>query len=198
MSEAATLTSLWRAMAPRTVVAEAPPSVGEIAAAADAAGEARGRTQERAALEPLRAVFAAAEQALTAAAAIDADTLQPLFADLVTRVARAVVDAELRTGPDAIARLVSAALASIEIEGDPVLHLSAADAALLSGRHPGESRDPSPDAQMMGPGMHRDDGCGATIVIDPSLAPGEMRVETPRHVVAASLHARLAEIVAGL
>ncbi|TRW14097.1 FliH/SctL family protein [Glacieibacterium frigidum] len=172
MSEAATLTSLWRAMAPRVAEPVAPPDVGAIAAAADAAGEARGRAEERAAIEPLRAALTAAESALVAATAIDAEALQPLFADLVTRVARAVVEAELRTSPEAIERLVAAALASIEVDGAPVLHLSAADAALL-------------ETQL-------------AVVIDPTLAPGDIRVETPRHVVAASLTARLGEIVGSL
>jgi flagellar biosynthesis/type III secretory pathway protein FliH len=172
MSEAATLGALWRAMAPCVTASVAAPSVGEIAAAADAAGEARGRAGERAALAPLRAALAAAERAMASALAVDADALQPLFVDLVTRVARAVVEVELRTAPDAVARLVAAALASIEIDGDPVVHLSASDAALL-------------DTPLV-------------VVVDPALAPGSIRVETPRHVVAASLEARLAEIVAAL
>lgn len=172
MSEAATLSSLWRAMAPRVAEPVALPDVGAIATAADAAGEARGRAEERAALAPLRTALTAAERALAAAAVIDAETLQPLFAELVARVARAVVDGELRTGSEAIAALVAAALASVDVDGEPVLHVSAADAVRL--------------------------GTSLAVVVDPALAPGEIRVETPGHVIAASLNARLAEIVGAL
>ena len=171
MSEAAALSHLWRAMAPRAVIAPpTPPSVGEIAAAADAAGEARGRAAERAALEPLRTTLAAAEGAWRAAMTIDTETLQPLYADLVTRLAQAVVDGELRASPAAIERLVAAALAAVEVDGDATLYLCEADAA-----------------------HYRE----ANAVVDATLSPGEIRLETPRHVVAASLSARLAEIVAG-
>ena len=169
---AAPLSALWRAITPCSPAATpTPPSVGEIAAAADAAGETRGRAAAQAELAPARAALVAATHALEAAVTIDADTLQPLFAELVTRIAGAVIDAELRMSPAVIERLVTAALAAIEVDTPATLHLSAYDAAHLA--------------------------TPLTVVVDAALEPGEIRVETAHHVVAASLTSRLAEIVAG-
>ncbi len=169
ITTATSLASLWSAMSPRARPAAPPlPDVGAIAAAAEAQGYARGRDEAEAALVPERAALAAAAAELRAACAIDPEALRPLFVDLVTRVAAAVIDAELQTSLASVRRLVDVALASIEGDGEAVIHLCPEHAARLDA------------------------------IPDPDLAPGEVRLETPRHVVAASLAARLAAIVADL
>lgn len=166
---AASLSSLWSAMTPRTrPLAPPPPDVGAIAAAAEAQGYARGRDDAEAALVPERAALRAAVAALDAACAIDPEALRPAFVDLVTRIAEAVIGAELKLSLDAVARLVDAGLASIETAGEAAVYVSPDHAARLGA------------------------------VADPDLAPGEVRIETPHHVVAASLAARLAAVVADL
>ncbi len=96
-----------------------------------------------------------------------------------------------------------------------------AEAPSPSSRHSGERQNPSstkaptlPHVTPMDSGVRQNDGAragarphgndGAEVgdrpifAIDPTLVPGDIRIETPRHVVAASLTARLAEIVAAL
>ena len=119
MSEAtlAPLSMLWSALGPRPAAVPDVPDVGSIAAAAAAQGRAEGRAEAEAELAPLHAALADAATALRAAQAIDAETLQPLFADLVARIASAVVDAELQAGPAVIDRLVAAARRPIRRPG---------------------------------------------------------------------------------
>ena len=171
----APLSTLWSAMAPAARPAAAPPpDVGAIAAAAEAQGYARGLAEAEVALAPALAALAGAVAALEAALVIDPQALQPLFVDLVTRIASAVVDGELRQSREGVERLVTEALAGVEGGGPTSLHLSPADAAAIG----------APE--------------GVTLVIDPDLVPGEIRVETTAHVIAASLNARLAAIVGAL
>lgn len=174
MSEAALapLSTLWSAMSPRRAPEIVPVDVGVIAAAAEAQGHAAGRAEALAEVEPLRAALGTATAGLERAATIDPAALQPLFIDLVTRICTAVVGAELRLSPDIVTRLVAAALAAVECGGDALVYLSPADAALVSG--------------------------DLAAIADPELVDGEVRLETPAHVVAASLAGRLAAIVEGL
>jgi|GEM_PF-3111846 len=175
MSEVALapLSSLWSAMAPRRPAAATPlPDVGAIAAAAETHGRADGRAAAETELEPLRTILSASIGALEAAREIDAAALQPLFVELVTRIASAVIDGELRQSPEVVGRLVEATLAAVTTDGATVIRLSVDDAARMSG-------DPR-------------------VVADPELASGELRVETPQHIVAASLDARLMAILCGL
>ncbi|WP_419815207.1 hypothetical protein [Glacieibacterium sp.] len=150
------------------LIAAPSPDCGAIAAAADAVGYARGWTEAEAALQPLRDRLGQAAQALDAASVIDPASLTPLFVTLVRRIAEVVVDGELRQSPEVLERLVASAFAAVDTEG-ATLRLSPRDAALL--------------------------GMGT---IDLELSDGEIRVDTARHVVAASLATRLAEAVAGL
>ena len=170
ITTAASLASLWTAMNPRPrPVAPLPPAdVGAIAAAADAQGFARGRAETEAGLARERAALAAAIAELQRARVIDAETLRPLLVDLVTRIAAAAIDLELRSSLAPIERLVATALAAIEDDGATIVYLCPDHAARLNA------------------------------TADPDLAPGEVRVETPQHVVAASLAARLAAVVADL
>ena len=170
----APLSTLWSAMSPVRPVVAAPIDVGPITAAAEAQGFARGQAEAETGLAPALAALTAAAAALDAALVIDPASLHPLFVDLVTRIASAVVDGELRQSRDAVERLVTEALAAVENGGPTSLHLSPADAAAIA----------APE--------------GLTLVIDPDLAPSEIRVETAAHVIAASLDARLAAIVGGL
>lgn len=174
MSEVALapLSTLWSAMSPCRPVEIVPVDVGAIAAAAEAQGRAAGRAEALAEVEPLRAALLAATAGLERAQAIEPATLQPLFTDLVTRICTAVVGAELRLSPNVVARLVAAALSAVESGGDALVYLSPDDATLLSSE--------------------------LAAIPDPELANGEVRVETPAHVVAASLAGRLAAIVEGL
>ncbi|QXQ08066.1 hypothetical protein KX816_08850 [Sphingosinicellaceae bacterium] len=188
MSDAmlAPLSTLWSAMSPARPAVTPPVDVGAIAAAAEAQGFARGRDEVDAALAPAFTTLAAAVAALDAALVIDPATLQPLFVDLVTRIASAVVGGELRQSGDAVERLVAEALGAVEGGSEATLHLSADDASFF--RHPRLRGD---DGEDSGSDLPR-------IVIDPDLAPGEIRVETATHVFAASLDARLAAIVGAL
>lgn len=170
----APLSTLWTAMSPARAVVAPPVDVAAIAAVAEAQGFARGQAEAEGALAPALAALAAAAAALDAALLIDPATLHPLFVDLVARIASAVVDGELRQSCEAVERLVTEALAALENGGPTSLHLSPADAAAIA----------APE--------------GIALVIDPDLAPGEIRVETAAHVIAASLDARLAAIVGGL
>lgn len=174
----APLSTLWNAMAPATrPVAPPPVDVGAIAAAAEAQGFARGQAEAEAALAPALAALAAGVAALDAAQIVESATLHPLFVDLVTRIASAVVGGELRQPQDAVGRLVAEALVAVEGGGEVTLHLSADDAAFFPGEMSGD---------------------WPRFVVDPDLAAGEIRVETAAHVIAASLDARLAAIVGAL
>ena len=171
----ASLAALFAAMGPR--VARAPgPSPDTLMHAAEAHGRALGRADAAADLAPLAARLTAAVASAEAATIVDAAALAPLFVELVGRVARAVIDVELRVSGEAVARLAAAALAAIDVDGGVTVFVNADDAALLSA------------VDVMGQAM----------TVDPALPPGDVRVETPRHVIAASLSARLADIVAGL
>ena len=175
MFEVATpLAALFTAMGPRVFGAVPPIDVAALTAAAEAVGEARGRAVAVTELEPLKSALASAIQAAEAAAVIDCMTLQPLFYALVSRIASVVIDAELRQSPEGLQRLVATALAAIETKATQV-RLSERDAALLAKA-----------------------GIDVPVVVDPALADGDIRVDAARHVVAESLPARLAEIVAGL
>ena len=175
MFEVATpLAALFTALGPRVFGAVAPIDVAALTAAAEAVGEARGRAVAEAELEPLKSALASAIQAAEAAAVIDCMTLQPLFYALVSRIASAAIDAELRQSPEGLQRLVATALAAIETKATQV-RLSERDAALLAKA-----------------------GIDVPVVVDPALADGDIRVDAARHIVAVSLPARLAEIVAGL
>ncbi len=176
------LASLFAAMGPRTAATPPATNVEAIAAAAEARGRAVGRAEAEAELAPLLDLLRAAVGRVDAACTIDAEGLAPLFADLVGRVARAVIEGELRLSGDAVARLVATALAAVEVAGSVMVFASEADHDLLV-RHSGDDRKEAPPP---------------TFLIDPTLAPGDIRVETPKHVVTASLTARLAEIVAAL
>jgi flagellar biosynthesis/type III secretory pathway protein FliH len=175
MSEAAVanLSSLWIAMRPPVIAPEPPVDIEALTVAARAAGHAAGRAEGDAALAPLRRGLAVATEALHAAAVVDIAVLQPLFAELVTTIAGVVIAAEVRTSPEILTRLVAAALAAIEIEDDATLHVTAADAALLHGE------------------------VSLPLVVDETLPPGEIRIETAHHIVAASLGARLAAVMEG-
>lgn len=172
MSEAvlAPLSTLWTALSPRVAPATPPPDVGAIAAAAEAQGHARGVAEAEALLAPRHAALTAALAAAAAAQTIDAATLQPLFVELVSNIAAAVIDGELRQSSEAVGRLVAAALAAVESDGAPTLYVGI-------------------DAECAFDGF--------ITIVDPDLPPGAIRVETARHVVATSLQARLAAIVAG-
>src|SRR5207237_10539747 len=104
-------------------------------AAAEAHGYACGRADAEAALAPLRLAVEQAIAGLQAAHAIEPAALQPLFADLVIRIAGAVIDGELRQSADAVERLVAAGLAAIEIDGAATIRLSPGDAARLALDH---------------------------------------------------------------
>lgn len=174
MSEAVLtpLSTLWSALAPRSAATTPPPDVGAIAAAAEAQGHARGLAEAEAALAPRLQALDAALAALDAALVIDPAALQPVFAELATRIAEAVIGGELRQSPVLVERLAAEALAAVTVDGETMLYVA-------------------PDDPLPG-------GLGVRVAVDPELAPGSVRVETAGHVVAAGLADRLAAVVAGL
>ena len=169
-SGASSLVSLYAAMAPAPAAAVV--DVDRILSEAYARGVADGEAAATAALAPDRSLLANLGAALTAATAIDIETLRQPFAALVTAVAEAVVMAELALSPAIIERLVEAALASAVAEPATVR------------LHPDD--------------ITSADDCPVRILADPELARGSVAVEGPAFVVYDGLAARLATLLASL
>lgn len=143
----------------------------EAFAAGRAAGLAEGLADGAAAVAPERERLRAAVAAFEAARAIDGAALAPLFAQLATRLAEAVVGAELRLGPDVVLRLAQAALAAAG-PGAAALRAHPRDAALL-----------------------RAAGTAVTLIEDAAMPPGDLLVEGGDWVVADGISARLAAVL---
>lgn len=181
------LAQLLDRLAPRPVAEAAPapeppaPDLDAIRRAAHVAGydegftagHAAGRAEAEAALAPLRADLAEAAAALSAACAIDAARLQPLLADLVGGMMRAVLAVERR---DAAALLPLAAAALAEVATD--------EAATLVAH---------PDT-LAGLAAHLP---GVATAADPTLAPGSFCVSGPDFIVPVDLDQRLARVLEG-
>ena len=156
---------------------EPPPPVdveavrAEAFAAGRAEGLAEGLAAGAAAVAPERERLRAAVAAFEAARTIDGAALAPLFAQLATRLAEAVVGAELRLGPDVVLRLAQAAL-GVAGPGAAALRANPADAALL-----------------------RATDIAVTLIEDPAMAAGELLVEGGDWVVAEGISARLAAVL---
>lgn len=148
--------------------------VAALCAAAHADGETAGRAAAEAALEPVRAIMAAASEALAASAQIDPDTLQPMFIGLVERVCAAALMAELRLAPDALRPLVEAALAA------------AGGRAARLRLHPETLA--ALDLDML----------AVEVTADPALGRDAVAIDGPAFALETSLTERLAVIVAAL
>ncbi len=107
------LAGLLSALQPRAEPVAAPVDIAAVRAEAWDAGFVAGAAEADAALAPLRAHLAAAAAAFEAACQIDADTLRPVLAALVRRVAEAVLMAELSAGAAVLQPLVDAAIAAV-------------------------------------------------------------------------------------
>ena len=170
------LAGLLDALQPRPEAVLPPPDLDAIRAEAHAAGQAAGRADgaasERVALAPLRAKLAAACEALSAAAVVDAEALRAPLAALVRHLAEAVLLAELRRDPAVLLALATAALAAV-VPGQ---------AATLVAH---------PDTlAALGPLLS-----GVATAADPGLAPDCITVSGADFIIDTSLSARLADIL---
>lgn len=163
------LASLYAAMLPPPPPSEPATDVEAIADDAYRAGFAAGTAQAEAGLQPERAMLKTAAAAVIAATVVDPDALRGVFLTLVRALAEAVVAGELRQNPEAMPRLVDAALASVATRDGVVLRVHAGDAMLLSLDIP--------------------------VVVDPTLARGEVYIDGPDFVVRDGLNARLEALI---
>jgi len=168
------LHALLTAMAPSPVVAPQMVDCDTLTMSAHADGVTAGLMQADATMARERAVLGPLCAALTAAQTIDVATLRAPFVELVTRIAEAVVRAELALSPDVIVRLVDEALAAITTDGPATLRLNPDDIGLIG------------------------EACPLPIVASPDLERGAVEIEGPDFVIDASLGARLAAIVGSL
>lgn len=167
------LARLYSAMAPRAEEPLPPPDLDAIHDTGWQAGFAAGEAAAQQTLSPLRANMVAAVVALDAATQVDADALRPLFAALVTRVAAAVLMAELSAGAAAaLVPLVDAALAQVRVGEAASLHAHPDTLAALGGHLP-----------------------VLATVADSGLVRGIIHVTGTTFVIEADITARLAEIV---
>ena len=172
------LAGLLDALQPRVDVLPPLPDLDAIRAASHAAGQAQGYAEgeaaAHAALAPVQARLADAAAALAAASVIDADVLRPLLADVVRRLAQAVLAAELARDPAVLLAIAAAAITAI-VPGQ-VATLSA---------HP---------ATLAALAPHLDDAAIVTAA-DPALAADRIVVSGADFIIDTSLSARLADIL---
>ena len=152
-----------------------PPDLNAIHDTGWQAGFAAGEAAAQANLSPLRANLAMAAAALHAATQIETDTLRPLFATLVDRIATAVLMAELTTGAAALLPLVDASLAQVRIGEMATLCAHPDTLATLHGHLP-----------------------ALPTLADIDMAADAFRITGPTFVIETGLAARLAELVEGL
>ena len=134
-----------------------------------------GAAEADAGLAPLRAQLAAAAAAFDAACRIEADTLRPVLAALVRRVAEAVLMAELKAGATVLQPLVDAAIATV-VPG----------AAATLTAHPDTLAALAPHLP------------GIAIAADAALAPGAFAVTGADFSITVDLAQRLDDVMAGL
>jgi len=152
------------------------PDPEALAEQARARGEATGQAAARAELLPVQELLEAAANALRRACEIDSAALRTPFAELVTRLCSAVIDAELRLAPDHVLALIGPAIAALTLEGETVLRMHPLDVALVEEH----ATLPLP------------------CIADAAIARGSVLVEAPRFVVADSFASRLATVLEGL
>lgn len=154
----------------------APPSIDsdELMTKAYADGISAGLMQVEADMACERAVLAPLCAALIGAQTIDVATLRAPFVELVTRIAEAVVRAELTVSSAVIGGLVDEALAAITTAGPATLRMNPDDIALIGA------------------------ACPLPIVACSDLERGTVEIEGPDFVIDVSLDARLAAIIGGL
>lgn len=169
------LAGLLSALQPRVEVPVAAPDLDVLRAEAFDAGFAAGAAEADRALEPLRDQLAAAAAAYAAACRIEADTLRPVLAALVRRVAEAVLMTELKAGAAVLLPLVEAAIAAVR----------PGDAATLNA-HPDTLAALAP---------HLPDLATAA---DPALPPGSVSVTGADFSIAVDIGQRLDDVLAAL
>jgi flagellar biosynthesis/type III secretory pathway protein FliH len=169
------LAGLLSALQPRVAPALTPIDIEAVRAEAYDAGFAAGAAEADAALAPLRADLAAAATAFDAACRIEADTLRPVLAALVRRVAEAVLATELRAGATVLLPLVEAAIAAVRPGTAATLMANPETLALLA-----------PHLADM------------AMAADPGLAPGAFAVAGADFAIAVDLAQRLDDVMLGL
>ncbi|WP_426165115.1 FliH/SctL family protein [Sandarakinorhabdus sp. DWP1-3-1] len=169
------LAGLLSALQPRVEVPVVVPDLDAVRAVAFDAGFAAGAAEADAALAPLRDQLAAAAAAYEAACLIEADTLRPVLAALVRRMAETVLMTELKAGAAVLLPLVEAALAAVR-----------PGAAATLNAHPDTLAALRP---------HLPDIATAA---DPALPPGSVCVTGTEFCIAVDIGQRLDDVLAGL
>ncbi len=144
-------------------------------------GEAAGRKEVLAEVEPARQAAQAASSALAAYEAEIESRLSENVMALALAVARKVVDREVRADPGIVAELVEKALAHFPLDQKVRVRLNPADLAFVTGEGPGRR---APEAG----------GREVRWMPDESVARGGCLVEGPEHVVDGRLDSVLERI----